>query len=113
MHTSVTASISATILGFFMMISSTIANPITEGIDDFNVLDVQDSIPGIAEIFYVVLEAFIILLLISLEGFSSRWMLVRALKVQDEHGTKLVSVVDGTFGQVDELRSGHAGQCRG
>jgi hypothetical protein len=40
-------------------------------------------------------------------------MLVRALKVQDEHGTKLVSVVDGTFGQVDELRSGHAGQCRG
>jgi hypothetical protein len=35
---------------------------IAEGVDDLNVLDVRDSIPGIAEMFYVVPEALIILL---------------------------------------------------
>jgi hypothetical protein len=41
-------------------------------IDDFNVLDIRDSIPGIAEIFHIVPEAFIMLLLDGLQGFHYR-----------------------------------------
>jgi hypothetical protein len=40
-----------------------ITHPITKGIDDFDVLDVWDSILGIVEMFHVVLKAFIMLLL--------------------------------------------------
>jgi hypothetical protein len=42
-----------------------------KGVDDFDVLDVQDSVPGIAEMFHVLPEALIRLLLNSLYGFSS------------------------------------------
>jgi hypothetical protein len=90
MHTSVIASRSATVLGFFhcdLLHSPDIVDPITESIDDFNVLDVRDSILGIVETFHVVLEAFIMLLLDGLQGFCRRWMPVHALKVVDEHGT--------------------------
>jgi hypothetical protein len=41
-------------------------------------------------------------LLDSLEGLSSRWMLVCALKVSNKHGTQLVPGLDGCFGKVDE-----------
>jgi hypothetical protein len=58
-----------------------------EGVDDLDVLDVRDSVPGIAEIFHVVPEAFIMLLLDGIQSFCSRWMLVRAMKVPDEHDT--------------------------
>jgi hypothetical protein len=64
-----------------------IADPVTEGIDDLIVLDVRDSVPGIAEIFHVLPDAFIMLLLNGLQGLSCRWMLIRTLKVSDEHGT--------------------------
>jgi hypothetical protein len=64
-----------------------VTDSIAEGIDDLDVLDVRDSILGIAEIFHVVQDAFIMLLPDSLEILSGRWMLVRALKVLDEHGT--------------------------
>jgi hypothetical protein len=37
-------------------------------------------------------------LLDGLEGLSSRWTLVRALKVSNEHGTQLVLELDGCFG---------------
>jgi hypothetical protein len=40
-----------------------VANFVVEGMDDFNVLDVRDSIPGTAKTFYIVPEAFIMLLL--------------------------------------------------
>jgi hypothetical protein len=40
-------------------------------------------------------------------------MLVRTLKVPDKYGTYLVPVVDGSFGQIDKLGSGCAGQCHG
>jgi hypothetical protein len=63
-----------------------IANPVIKGIDDFDVLDVRDSIPGIAKMFHLVSEAFIMLLLDGLQGFSYRRTLVRTLKVPDEHG---------------------------
>jgi hypothetical protein len=64
-----------------------ITDPVTEGVDDLNVLDVRDSIPGIADMFHVVLKTLIRLLLDGFEGFYSRWTLVRALKVSNEHGT--------------------------
>jgi hypothetical protein len=47
-----------------------IIDPIMEDIDDLNVRDVWDSVPGIAETFHVTLKAFIMLLLDSLQGLS-------------------------------------------
>jgi hypothetical protein len=67
-----------------------VTDSITEGVDDLDVLDVRDSIPGIAKIFHVVPEALIILLSDGLESLRSRWTLVRALEVPDEHG-RLIS----------------------
>jgi hypothetical protein len=58
-----------------------------EGVDYLDVLDVRDSISNIAEMFHVVLEAFIMLLPNGLESLNSRWMLICALEVLDEHGT--------------------------
>jgi hypothetical protein len=66
-----------------------------EGVDDPNVLDVRDGISGITETLDVVTETLIMLLL---DGLSSRWTLVCALEVLDEHGTHLVPGVDGSFG---------------
>jgi hypothetical protein len=43
-----------------------ITDPVAEGIDDLDVLNVRDSIPSIAEMFHVILEAFMMLLLASL-----------------------------------------------
>jgi hypothetical protein len=43
-----------------------VTDSIMEGVDDLDVLDVRDSIPGIAKMFHVVLEALIMLLL---DGF--------------------------------------------
>jgi hypothetical protein len=37
--------------------------------------------------FHIVLKALIMLLFDGLKGFCSRWTVVRALKVPDEHGT--------------------------
>jgi hypothetical protein len=64
-----------------------IANPIMEGIDDLDVLNVWDSVPGIAEIFHVVLEDFIMLLLDGLQSFYCRWVLACTLEVPNECGT--------------------------
>jgi hypothetical protein len=58
-----------------------------EGIDDFGVLDIRDSIPDIAEIFHVVPEAFIMLLFGGLYGFNYRRTLIRTLKVSNKHDT--------------------------
>jgi hypothetical protein len=58
-----------------------------EGIDDVDVLDIRDSIPGIVEIFHIVPETFIMLLPDSLQGVCYRRMLVCALEVPDEHGS--------------------------
>jgi hypothetical protein len=52
-----------------------------------DVLDVWDSVPDIAEMFHVVLEALIMLLLDGLQSLSNIWLLIHALKVPDEHGT--------------------------
>jgi hypothetical protein len=58
-----------------------------EGVDDLDILDVRDSIPGVAEMFHIVPEALIMLLPDGLESLSSRWTLVHALEVPIEHGT--------------------------
>jgi hypothetical protein len=47
----------------YLLHSLDITDPVTEGTDDLIVLDVQDSIPSIAETFHVVLKALIRLLL--------------------------------------------------
>jgi hypothetical protein len=39
-----------------------VSNPVTESIDHLNILDVRDSVLGIAKAFHVVLETFIMLL---------------------------------------------------
>jgi hypothetical protein len=58
-----------------------------ESIDDFDILDVRDSVLDIAKMFHVILEAFIMLLLDGLQSFYSRWMLIYTMEVADEHDT--------------------------
>jgi hypothetical protein len=64
-----------------------IADSVVEGVDDLDVLDIRESVPGVTEMFHIVPEALIILLPDSLQSLSSRWTLVRALEVLVEHGT--------------------------
>jgi hypothetical protein len=64
-----------------------ITDSIIEGVDDLDVLDIRDSVPSIAETFHVVLKALIMLLPDGFKSLNSRWTLVRALEVLDEHGT--------------------------
>jgi hypothetical protein len=74
-----------------------IADIISECINNLDVLDVRDAISGIAEIFDIITETLIVLLLDGLEGLGSRWTLIGALEVPDEHGTQLVPGVNGSF----------------
>jgi hypothetical protein len=46
----------------YLLHSLNIVDPISDGIDDFNVLDVWDRVLGITETFYVVTKALIMLL---------------------------------------------------
>jgi hypothetical protein len=71
----------------YLVHSLDIADPVMEGINDLNVLDVRDSIPDIADTFHVVPKALIRLLLDGLQSLYNRWMLVCTLKVPYEHGT--------------------------
>jgi hypothetical protein len=57
------------------------------GLDDLDVLKVRDNVPGVAEMFHIVLEALIMLLSDGLESISSRWTLICVLEVPDEHDT--------------------------
>jgi hypothetical protein len=66
MQTLAIASRSDTILGFFhvdLLHRHDVTDSITDGIDDFDVLDVQDRVSCIVEMFHIVPEAFIMLLL--------------------------------------------------
>jgi hypothetical protein len=62
-----------------------VTDSVTEGIDNLNVLDVRDSIPGLTETFHIVPEALIMLLLDGLQSLSSRWKVVCTLEVPNEH----------------------------
>jgi hypothetical protein len=77
--------------------SFNIADAITKGINDLDVLDVRDVISGIAEMLDIIAETLIMLLLDGLEGLGSRRTLIGALEVLDEHGTQLVPGVNGSF----------------
>jgi hypothetical protein len=46
--------------------------------------------PGITEILDIITETLIMLLLDGLEGLGSRWILICALEVPDEHDIHLV-----------------------
>jgi hypothetical protein len=62
-------------------------NSVVEGVDDLDVLDILDSVLCIVELFHVVPSAFNMLLHVGLQSLNSRWTLVHALVVPDEHGT--------------------------
>jgi hypothetical protein len=64
-----------------------VADSVTEGINDLDVLNIRDSVPSVVETFHMVPEALIMLLLDVLQSLSSRCTLVRALVVPNEHGT--------------------------
>jgi hypothetical protein len=49
-----------------------VVDSVMEGTDDLNILDVQNSVSGVAEIFHIVSHALIILLSDGLESLSSR-----------------------------------------
>jgi hypothetical protein len=70
----------------------------TEGVNDLDVLDVQDAISGITETLDIIMKTLIMLLLDGLESLSSRWTLIGALEVSDEHGTQLIPGVNGSLG---------------
>jgi hypothetical protein len=79
-----------------------VTDSVTESIDDLDILDVWDVIPSVAEMFHVVPEALIVLLLDGLQSLSNSWTLVCTLEVPDEYGTQLVPGVDRSLGQIDK-----------
>jgi hypothetical protein len=56
-----------------------IADLVTKGVDDLDVLDVRDNVPDVPKMFHVVPETFIMLLPDGLQGLYCRWTLIRAL----------------------------------
>jgi hypothetical protein len=74
-----------------------IADAISEGVNNLDVLDVHDVVSGIAETLNIITETLIVLLLDGLEGLGGRWTLIGALEVPDEHDTQLVSGVNGSL----------------
>jgi hypothetical protein len=82
----------------YLFHSFNIIDAITKDVNNLNVLDVRDTVSGIAKIHDIITETLIMLLLDGLKGLGSRWTLVGALKVSDEHGTQLVPGVDGSLG---------------
>jgi hypothetical protein len=75
-----------------------IADAITEGVNNLDVLNVRGAVSGIVEMHDIIMESLIVFLLDGLEGLGGRWTLIGALKVSDEHGTQLVPRVNGSFG---------------
>jgi hypothetical protein len=96
----------------YLFHSFDIADTITEGVNDLDVLGVRDVVSGIAETLDIIMKILIMLLLDGLEGLGSRRMLIGALEVPDEHDTQLVSGVNGSLEYIDEPQSGRSGQCR-
>jgi hypothetical protein len=74
-----------------------IADAISDGVNNINVLDVRDTISSVAETLDIITETLIVLLLDGLEGLGGRWTLIGALEVPNEYGTQLVPGVNGSF----------------
>jgi hypothetical protein len=81
----------------YLFHSFNIADTITKGVNDLDILDVWDVVSGIIETLHIIAETLIILLLDGLEGLGSRRTLIGALEVPDEHGTQLVPGVNGSL----------------
>jgi hypothetical protein len=64
-----------------------ISDSVTKNIDDLDVLNVRD---GIAEMFHIIPEALIMLLLDGLQNLSSGWTLICTLEVPNKYGTQLI-----------------------
>jgi hypothetical protein len=69
-----------------------------EGVNDLNILYVQDVVSDITETLDIITETLNMLLLDGLEGLGIRRTLLGALEVPDEHGTQLVPRVNGSLG---------------
>jgi hypothetical protein len=69
-----------------------------KGINDLDVLDVQDAVSSTAEMLDIIVDTLIMLLLDGLEGLDSRRTLIGALEVPNEHGTQLVPGVNESLG---------------
>jgi hypothetical protein len=85
------------LLHCYLFHSFEIADAITEGVNNLDVLDVRDAVSSIAETLDIITETLIMLLLDGLEGFGCRWTLIGALEVPDEYGTQLIPEVNGSF----------------
>jgi hypothetical protein len=68
-----------------------------EGVNDLNILYVQDAVSDIIETLDIITETLNMLLLDGLEGLVIRRTLLGALEVPDEHGTQLVPGVNGSL----------------
>jgi hypothetical protein len=90
------------LLYVYLLYSLEISYTIVEGIDDHNILNVQDDIPGVEEVLDEVIEAFIGLLLDDLKGLCCDWPLVCPLEISNEQSTGLVPWLDHDIKQVDE-----------
>jgi hypothetical protein len=74
-----------------------IADTISEGVNNLDVLDVRDTVSGIAKMLDIITETLVMLLLDGLEGLGGRWTFIGALEVPNEHDTQLVPGVNGSF----------------
>jgi hypothetical protein len=81
----------------YLFHSFNITDPIMQGINYLDVLDVRDVASGIAETLDIITESLMMLLLDGLKGLSSRRTLIGALEVPNEHGTKLVPGMNGSL----------------
>jgi hypothetical protein len=68
-----------------------------EGVNDLNILYMQDAVSDIIETLDIITETLNMLLLDGLEGLIIRRTLLGALEVPDEHGTQLVPGVNGSL----------------
>jgi hypothetical protein len=82
----------------YLFHSFNIADAITEGVNNLNVLDVRDTVSDIAETLDIIMKTLIMLLLDGLEGLGSKRMLIGVVKVPNEHDTQLVLGVNGSLG---------------
>jgi hypothetical protein len=85
------------LLHCYLFHSFEIADAITEGVNNLDVLDVRDVVSSIAETLDIITKTLIMLLLDGLEGLCCRWTLIGVLEVPDEHGTQLIPEVNRSF----------------
>jgi hypothetical protein len=67
------------LLHYYLFHGFEIADAISEGINNLDVLDIWDAVSGIAEMLDIIAKTLIVLLLDGLEGLSGRWTLIGVL----------------------------------